>query len=228
MKKLIAIFLLLGLCAFTNQNMTETKMWLRVDNVEKQNVMMKGLMKALFAAFANGEIKAYYPADLNKEVSYASFLKHFGYPEIEVSDDETTTLECLEDTQIQMDPWFMHSFTRYAEIYETQGFNKTSSRYTHKIHRIHTIFPANNPENLKGIDFYGPVFKWEDIVKIKRKVYNPKNYAMKYTPEDILKLRLFNPAYIKKGNNDYWEKPSIDGEKERKKQLEKEVENWEH
>lgn len=227
-KKIIAICLLISSLAFIQKSpyMTESKMWLRVDNAEKQNVLMKGLAEKLLKAFQNGKIKAYYPMDVEKEMSYNAFLAHFGAPQAEISSDVTTTLTCPQNTNLQIDAWLLSCLTRYVEIYETQGFNKKNSVYSHDIHYLRMIFSADC--SYKGIDTYGPIFKWKDIIHVHDKVYNPYNYAIKYSPKDILKLRLFHAAYIKKGNNDYWEKPSVDGESEKEKIHKKEAELWEH
>ncbi len=226
MKRFIALLLIIASFGFTqkNPNMVQTKMWLRVDNVEKQNVFTRELAKKLIKAFQNGKITAYYPMDMDKPMSYSSFLAHYGAPQTEISTDITSSLSCPENTGLQLDPWLLSCLTRYLEIYETQGFNKVKSRYTHDIHYVRLIFPADC--SYKGIDTYGPVFKWKDIIHIHDKIYNPYNYAMKYTPKDIFKLRLFNPTYIKKDKNDYWEKPSEAGHVERNKQLEKESNMW--
>lgn len=226
MKRFIALLLIMASFGFTQKgpNMIQTKMWLRVDNAEKQNVFTRELGKKLIKAFQDGRIKAYYPMDITKEMSYAAFLAHYGAPQATVSTDITSSLSCPEKTSLQIDPWLLSCLTRYLEIYETQGFNKNKSRYTHEVHYVRMIFSADC--SIKGIDTYGPVFKWKDIAHLHDKIYNPYNYSMKYTPKDIFKLRLFNPAYIKKDNQDYWEKPSEDGNVERNKQLEKESHMW--
>ena len=228
MKKIIAIFFLIISLGFIQKNpyMTQTEMWLRIDNAEKQNVFTKGLAEKLLKAFQDGKIKAYYPMNVEKEMSYTAFLAHYGLPQAEIATDITTTLTCPQNSNLQVDAWMLGCLTRYLEIYETQGFNKKTSVNTHDIHYVRIIFASQC--SYKGIDTYGPVFKSKDIAHLHETIYNPHNYAVKYAPKDVLKLRLFSAAYIKKGTNDYWEKPSVEGESEKEKLHKKEAELWDY
>ena len=217
----ITLLLISSLSWAGNAEITRSKNVLRIDCREKNNLLIRSLPTELLKAFQNGEIKAYYPLDHNVEMPYSAFIKHYGLELPHYDEAVSSDIKCPQLTY-QLDPYLLGCLTKYFEIEEVQSFDKNRSVTQHHPKYIKLLMSYEC--SYTGLEYYGPVFKYDDIKKLKTKVINPKNNAVTYSLQNLLELRLFNACLVKKGDNDHYEKPSEKGSKEHRKQVEKEIE----
>lgn len=183
MKYLLIFFL--NICTF--QLAAQNIYISRVFASEPQNKTAKQLPALLLKAYANGDIKAYYPEDLNRKVTYAQFLQHFGEGEKAATAVESSPAWFCDEEKIFPSK---QTTTCFSVSYQLGKSRSRTGKIAHRFVRL-LFDSACGQANILRM---GPVFKFPEIAKLDRQKYaiaNPRNQAVKYSPADILLLGLY-------------------------------------
>lgn len=160
---------------------------------EPQNKMASEIPGLLLEAFRNGDLAAYYPQNINSKVYYAQFLNHFG--EKEKAQEvlrKNPVWFCKERELPRISREAMSCLNKRFDIAEVVEFNRFTG-VNEKKHAFIRIIHDSECDP-RGIQTMGPVFKMEDILKLRSSRYmitNPQNSAVKYSIADLILLRLY-------------------------------------
>jgi len=166
----------------------------RVYLTEKQNKPAAVIPKILLDAYSNGDIKAYYPRDLEKTVPYTQFLNHFdmetkAYQQIT---NDSPAWFCGQRQSVAIDASVTQCMQYVFEIGERSVRNNITYQQEIKLAYIKVIYSGECTAD--GLEIEGPVFRLGDIRKLKNsryKVVNAQNSSVTYKVADYLDLRLF-------------------------------------
>ena len=166
----------------------------RVDFREKQNVPAHKVPTLLLQAFCRGEIQGYFPNSINTPMNYDEFLSYFGMSSAEITaSNGNEQIPCIEQLCMALDPSVLNCFSVYMDLSETMYIDKIKSQKKTKTTLVRLVYSAEC--NAMNLDYYGPVFKMEDIKKLtdsRYSVQNPRNSAANKSFYDYFSLRLFN------------------------------------
>ena len=173
----------------------------RVNLLEKQNKPASKIPEILLKAYSNGEIKAYYPQALKKQVPYAQFLNHFGMAakaNRQIANGQPSWF-CKKAKPLAVDDDVLSCMQYSFEIGEESYRNNVS--YQQSIRMVYVKLIYSNQCTADGLEKEGPVFKIKDIRKLierEHKIINAQNSAVSYTIGDYLALRLFRADPVKR------------------------------
>jgi len=212
MKKIITflflIFELGKIIAQGNNDMLKHNELIRIPLIEKFNLPARQLPVILMKAYCEGLIQGYYPLQVDSPCSYYKFVKQFGFGNVQPSTtaDQYSGLTCPiyfcgEDINGPIEN-FMH----YYELIQQKRFDKNKSSEIQEIKYIRLIYTMEKGEFM--IDLYGPVFKYEDVIKLTRndfRLLNVKNNSANITLKQYFEQKMFHAYLIKtsllKGEN---------------------------
>jgi hypothetical protein len=195
---IIAICCLLSLTTLGQNGFLKSSVYLE----EKQNKPAAAIPKILLEAYSKGDITAYYPKNLEKQVSYAQFLNHFGMESkaYQVIADDTPDWFCHDGPVVQVDAMVIDCMQYAFEIGERSVRNNVTYQQEIKLAYVKLIYSGEC--SASGFEKEGPVFRLGDIRKLKSSAYkivNAQNSSVSYKVADYLDLRLFRA--VKKDND---------------------------
>lgn len=184
------IFCLLALGALGQNGFIKSRVYLE----EKQNKPAAAIPKILLDAYSKGDITAYYPKNLEKMVSYAQFLNHFGMESkaYQVMANDYPDWFCGKRPVVKIDPSVMDCMQYSFEIGERSIRNNITYQQEIKLAYIKVIYSGEC--SASGLEKEGPVFRLGDIRKLKSteyKIVNAQNSSVSYKVAEYLDLRLF-------------------------------------
>lgn len=185
-----SILCLVALGALAQNGFIKSRVYLE----EKQNKPAAAIPKILLDAYSKGDIRAYYPKDLERTVPYAQFLNHFGMESqaYQVIADDMPPWFCGKRSVVEVDPTINRCMQYYFEIGERSVRNNITYQQEIKLAYIKVIYSADCTAS--GLEKEGPVFRIGDIRKLKDNAYkimNAQNSSFSYKVADYLDLRLF-------------------------------------
>lgn len=167
----------------------------KVNLKEKQNKMASSIPAILLDAYSKGHIKAYYPKNINVPVAYTQFLNHFGMQEkarLELLNENPFSF-CYEKKKISVDIYVINCMQYRLEIFEKVQKNHVTYEMEKKVDFVKIIYSSECTSD--GLDVEGPVFKMNDINKLRNSSYeitNPQNPAVTYRVAEFLFLKLYS------------------------------------
>jgi len=229
--KLIIALLISTLVVAQQKTTSEGEERVRISLIEKQNLYAKDLPYKLLKAFCNGDIKAYYPANLNVELNYPQFLSHFGMEKraYAMIDEDLPDWYCDKTSKcIALDHYTLNCMQFEIEIGEENFFNRNTSKQEKRIDYVKIIYSYNC--NVRGVEIEGPVFRMSDIKKLNSenyKINNSSNQAASLSLWSYLTLGNFKRTIIYK-KNQFVESPARVSSKELELRIKNENSNWEN
>ena len=191
MRSLLFLFVVLFSVSLKAQSqIIRSKVYL----AEKQNKPAEVIPELLIKAYANGDINAYYPMDISRQVNYPQFLNHFGMTSkaYQAIGYDKPTWFCVNDLPVKVNSDVLKCMKYKFEIGERSVRNNIT--YQDEIKLVYVKLLYSEECSVQGLEKEGPVFRFGDIKKLKSSQYkmiNPENYSMSYTMADYLLLRLF-------------------------------------
>jgi hypothetical protein len=187
---LICVFIIESFGQKTEKSTIIKEVQARIYLDEKANKPLKVLPDLLLRAFCDGRLKAYYPNRTNVQMSYYDFLWYFGIHEPVANVNEL--LPCPSANCLQLDPVFTDAFSVAFDFSEIQRLDKATSQYIYDVQYVRMVFPPSYSG--AGQEYFGPVFHYEDIVKIFPYAifFNRQNDAAKFTLKQLFSTRNFN------------------------------------
>ena len=161
---------------------------------EKQNKMAAAIPGILLDAYSKGDIKAYYPKNINISVPYVQFLHHFGMPEkaqLELMNYKPFAF-CFKRKVIPTDGFIINCMEYSIEIVEKLERNHITYETEKKLDFIKFIYSGKCAAD--GLEMEGPIFKISDMQKLRDRSYaiqNPQNSASHFSVYELLQLRLY-------------------------------------
>jgi len=188
---IILIVVLSAVKSFSQNKLVVSRVYLD----EKQNKPAKAIPKILLEAYSKSDIKAHYPKDWRIEVPYMQFLNHFGMATKaqNLVASNSPYWFCRKPKQIPVDSDVLNCMQYSFEIGEQVSRNRITYEQEVKIVYVKLIY--SDQCSADSIEKEGPVFKMQDIAKLRGSGYRIVNYnnpSVTYSVEEYLKLRLFN------------------------------------
>jgi len=190
-----------------------------VDLREKQNKPLfsrnREITKLIIEATERGEITPYASDSLKegRKLTIAEFKNSLRIP----SSLDTMSLYDMYGpdwrSNPEVAPMLASQFFFPQDIYQMQisedvVFDKQRSRMYYDIHAITILLPADNPQNIKGIEIPIASYEYKELVNKLFKNnpdaiwYNPQNDAEHRSLDIAFELRLFSSYIIKVSNPD--------------------------
>lgn len=194
MKKLLLIISLGIACLTFGQKTTfsEGIVFSRVITDLPINVTVNELPNVLLQAYADGNIRGYFPLDDSK-VTYAQFLYHFGYPEQAVN----TFANACNVTAVP--DQLLSCLSLEFDVHEEVHFDPGSSNYKRDIKYIQLVYSGRCVDNVRGVDLRAVRFKMSDIEKLSSQyqLQTSGNDQQAYAVADALKLKLYSGEVLR-------------------------------
>ncbi|MCD6069380.1 MAG: hypothetical protein K0S33_4206 [Bacteroidetes bacterium] len=226
MKKIIlstaaALLFSLGIAQTKDNNVVKQGEIMKIPLLEKFNLPARKLPEILVKAWCEGLIQGYYPLQVDSACSYHNFMRQFGFGRTQPipSADEFTDIQCPQSFCDNPNDPVLEQFKHNFEIIQNKRFDKNLSTEVYDIKYIRLIYVKEKGDQM--FDLLGPVFKFEDVIKLNRpdfKLTNAKNAAADFTLKQYFETRMFhgyiiqtsllksnNPDEKKNKEKDMWE-----------------------
>jgi gliding motility associated protien GldN len=223
MKTLSISFLILLVCfstfgqSSTSEIRESDEMWKKritraIDLREKQNAPLfaanSQITRTIIEAVKAGELTAYSSDSLSGTITIEEFRNRISLAE-EINWDDTLFMEPEEIEDLKLSSGdIMELFPQdlyQMEITEDLIFDKNRSQMKHDIKTLSIFFPADHPDNIKGIQLHVATFSYDELMNLWNSNpqaiwYNPANDSEHKSLTDAFELRLFSSYIIKVSN----------------------------
>lgn len=206
-----------------SDQMYRKTIWRKLDLREKQNKPLfssgRELSRIFIDAVRAGKLTPYHTDSCIRPMNLEEFDKRLIIPgmDAEKEDDgfgedawgggEEAWGDAAPAEEVTISPYYLENMLYVYEIKEDMIFDNQRSRMYNDILSIGMFVPADNPDNVKGIEEPIGYFRYIDLLDIfdqdpRAFWYNPVNDAAHHSMADAMDLRLFSSYIIKVSNPD--------------------------
>lgn len=208
-----------------SDQMYRKTVWRKMDMREKQNKPFfssgRELSKILIDAVKQGKLTPYTSDSVNRPMDLEAFDKRIMVPgaDTEEEDDgfgddawggdtgDAGWGDVVAEEEVEISPYYIENQLYVYEIKEDMIFDKQRSRMYYDILSIGMYVPADNADNVKGIEEPIAFFRYVDLLEVfesdpRAFWYNPQNDAAHRNMADAFDLRLFSSYIIRVSNPD--------------------------
>ena len=208
-----------------SDQMYRKTIWRKLDLREKQNKPLfangRELSRIFIDAVRKGKLTPYAKDSVNRPISAEEFDKRLMIPGADQEDEDDGFGDEFGDeggdeggwgdeggeAESEISPYYIENTLYVYEIKEDMIFDKQRSRMYNDIISIGMFVPADNADNVKGIEEPIAYFRYVDLLDVfdsdpRAYWFNPANDAAHRTLQDAMDLRLFSSYIIKVSNPD--------------------------
>lgn len=207
-----------------SDQMYRKTVWRKLDLREKQNkpLFSKGreLSTIFIDAVKQSKLTPYMNDSLIRPLSIEEFDKRCMVPGADAEEDDGFGEDAWDDgggddawgdaaaeEVVEISPYYINNTLYVFEIKEDMIFDKQRSRMFYDILSIGMFVPADNADNVKGIEEPIAYFRYKDLLEVfqsdpRAYWFNPQNDAAHRNMADAMDLRLFSSYIIKVSNPD--------------------------
>lgn len=204
-----------------SDQMYRKTVWRKLDLREKQNKPFfsngREMSRILIDAVKQGKLTPYTSDSVNRPMALDAFDKKLMLPGTDAVEDDGMDWggdeeeggwgDEIEEEVVEATPYYLENMLYVFEIKEDMIFDKQRSRMYYDILSIGMFVPADNPDNLKGIEEPIAYFRYVDLLEVFKSDprafwYNPQNDAAHRDMADAMDLRLFSSYIIRVSNPD--------------------------
>lgn len=173
---------------------------------DKRNSSASQMPRQLLKAYCEGNLKAYFPYNFDKECSYHEFMEHFyfgtTFQSKTLANKETVERTICPETFCNFTNDEIEPFSYQIDLIQEHRFDRNMSRQIVEVKYvlIKYIKMVNNQRRI----YLGPIFKMEDIMKLptQYEVLNPMNTAENFSIKQLLTLRYFSGWVVETPQSD--------------------------
>ena len=209
-----------------SDQMYRKTVWRKIDLREKQNKPLfangRELSRIFIDAVRQGKLTPYEKDSVNRPLSLEEFDKRLMIPGMDTEeedefgegawddgggDDEGGWGDEAAEEVAEVSPYYIENTLYVYEIKEDLIFDKQRSRMYNDIISFGMFVPADNADNVKGIEEPIAYFRYKDLLEVfeqdpRAYWFNPQNDAAHRSLADAMDLRLFSSYIIKVSNPD--------------------------
>ena len=206
-----------------SDQMYRKTIWRALDLREKQNKPFfasgRELSRIIMDAVKQGKLTPYSSDSTNRPLSLEDFDKKCMIPGQDVEEDDGFGEDAWGDEEdggwgdeeaeeeVEISPYYLENTLYVFQLKEDMIFDKQRSRMFYDILSVGMFVPADNADNVKGIEEPIAFFRYVDLLEIfesdpRAFWFNPQNDAAHRNMADAFDLRLFSSYIIKVSNPD--------------------------
>jgi len=205
-----------------SDQMYRKTVWRKLDLREKQNKPLfsrgRELSRIFVDAVKQGKLTPYENDSLIRPLSIEEFDKRLMVPGADTEEDDGFGEDAWGDDGggdawgdvaseevVEISPYYILNTLYVFEIKEDMIFDKQRSRMFYDILSIGMFVPADNADNVKGIEEPIAFFRYKDLLEVFQSDprafwFNPENDAAHRNMADAMDLRLFSSYLVKVSN----------------------------